>query len=549
MPQADDRAIELQARVKALERQLGIALGTIDKLKFQQQQQQQQQQTSNVVLVHQDADQDGHQDGAQIDPALSNTRAEMYMPPMHEALSVARKYLSTWNSIMPLFDPQATLQSIRDWYQHPHLRDTTTWALLSVVLALGEHMNGRCGAKMQRKTAVYVSRAQSVLTNLLLGPASLSTVQIVVGLALMFQANIDFKPAAILIATGLHLAHSLGLHREGLVTDWGVPPVDSATAKQQTRVFWVAYIVDRELSMQSSHVPIQRDNDIGCALPPLTIPAQPGEPDADADQTGFFFPGGHDSFIKDGITQAPPPPPFSYFRAHVQLAQVQGQIYDLMRSVAGQMSSNEERAQGISAMTGLMDSCAGHVPIPPAGQKQPVWQLKALGLFYTRRIWCRVALSQASLWDAQWMGKLESLASGKEAAAAIQGPGTACEYVGALPLAWAPLVEDARRLVSLVVNAVDHGCEEHDAEERAGEEDDDDDNSSFFTMVKCPLLSSAAALAAHATFAPQHVLLYHDRLMVSRSLRLLEAASEERYHEVIHKTIDLCGRLFPAELE
>ncbi|KAK7425316.1 hypothetical protein QQZ08_008213 [Neonectria magnoliae] len=249
----------------------------------------------------------------------SNTHGSMNLPPLEEVLPIIEKYLATFNSILPLFHPKTLLHSVKQWYWHPRQRDHITWAAINVALALAQRQSDRSESVPNKSIAEYLDNAQSVLTQVIMSDIDLVNVQVLVGLVMLFQGTQNLRPPMILIATALRLAHKLGLH-----TRKSSVHLDGAEALQRDRVFWIAYILDKDLSVRTKQPPIQLDADIDLDLPP--------EEPASDDDMGFFF-------TADGRSR------MNFFRARVQLAQIQGGVYDCLYSARSQDLTADERAQ------------------------------------------------------------------------------------------------------------------------------------------------------------------------------------------------------------
>lgn len=83
-----------------------------------------------------------------------------------------------------------------------------------------------------------------------MGDAELLHVQVLIGMVILFQGTRDLKPATMLIAIALRLAHELGLH-----TRRSVGYLDATQVLERDRVFWIAYILDRDISLRTNRPP------------------------------------------------------------------------------------------------------------------------------------------------------------------------------------------------------------------------------------------------------------------------------------------------------
>ena len=178
--------------------------------------------------------------------------------------------------------------------------------------------------------------------------------------------------------------------------------------------------------MRIKQAPLQQDNDIDLDLPPE-------EPDED--EAGFVV-------SADGRFR------LNFFRARVQLARIQGRLYDCLYSVRAQ-TRPETRADNMTQIRDMLDEWTSHVPqsfSPNAlSQAYSPGMLRYFGILYGTRLSCRSVVSQAHSWDARWMEKLEDY--GYRAAtgnAAMPVP-----LVAPLPEGWETLVNEAREFMKL----------------------------------------------------------------------------------------------------
>jgi hypothetical protein len=70
------------------------------------------------------------------------------------------------------------------------------------------------------------------------------------------------QPTYFFIATAMRLAHSIGLHKKGANFN-----LNSAEVEQRKRVFWIAYMLDKDICLRSGRPPIQDDDDMNVELP------------------------------------------------------------------------------------------------------------------------------------------------------------------------------------------------------------------------------------------------------------------------------------------
>lgn len=370
--QRQRREYDLQSRVETLEQQLSTVLKKVDKLE------RKQDTPSSATPAY-------SEDAARV---ANQSLGLPDLPSLQEVLPVVERYLATFNSILPLFHPATLLQTVKNWYQNPHSRDPVTWAIINVVLAVIHHTSGPNDWLPIGNTATYLNNIKSVLTEIIMRDTGLANVQIVLGLAILFWSAEDSGPALILIGTALRLAHSLGLHTRKSSRHYS-----STLALQRTRVFWIAYILDRDISLQSKLAPVQLDSDIDLDLPPS---------EAEDDLAGFVF-------AADGQTK------INYFRARVELARIQGYVYDSIYSVSAQNQSSEERAQSTARIIRLLDDWSSRIPLgfhsETLSQSNYPELSRYFCILYSTRLSCRALLSYGSASDSyhysEWMQRLQ----------------------------------------------------------------------------------------------------------------------------------------------
>ncbi|KAB5546818.1 hypothetical protein GE09DRAFT_1204699 [Coniochaeta sp. 2T2.1] len=312
----DIRVLRLQ--VERLESSLGQALKRIDEL----QSLGPRRDMAPEVLAASAHAADLHEDQFDlIQKELPHARMEL--PPLQEVLSATESYLTTLNSILPLFHPGRLLQTINNWYAHPGRRDRTTWAAINVVLALAHRR---------------IHPDEATLND-----------QILIGMVMLFQGTQDLRPATMLIAIALRLAHELGLHTRRAEF------LETSQVLERDRVFWIAYLLDRDISMRTSRPPVQREADIDLEWPSP-------EPEDGAGNVNDA----------DGIFQ------FNFLRCRVRLARIQGEIYDSILASRAEAMDNEN----------ILNLC------------------RCFAVLYSTHLACRTQVYQAHAMASRWMQSL-----------------------------------------------------------------------------------------------------------------------------------------------
>jgi hypothetical protein len=211
------------------------------------------------------------------------------------------------------------------------------------------------------------------------------------GLVIIFQGTSDIRPAVFPISTALGLCQVLGIHRSDSDFYGNTTPRE---ALQLRRVFWIAYILDRDIAMRIRQAPIQQDTDINIELPPK-------KPDEDA--AGFVS---TPEMYQHG---------FNVFRAHVELSQIQGYVYDALFSVRPQQLSPGERAASFQAIRLLLKDWKGRIPGTLSAEALSQTQTylpfipRFLCMLYGTVVTCLGQLCQVNSMDFRWVDRSASL--------------------------------------------------------------------------------------------------------------------------------------------
>ncbi|KAI1780036.1 fungal-specific transcription factor domain-containing protein [Hypoxylon cercidicola] len=457
--QRQRRESDLQSRVETLEYQLGAVLEKVEKLEGKQ-----------------DASSSTTPDRSDYAPGMADQAVGLPgLPSLQEVLPVVERYLATFNSVFPLFHPATLLQTVKSWYQNPRSRDPVAWAVINVVLAVVHHTNSPGDWPPIGNTAAYLNNVQSVLTEIIMRETDLVNVQVLLGLAILFWSAEDSGPALILIGTALRLAHSLGLH-----TKKSCKHYSPTLALQRNRVFWMAYILDRDISLQSKLAPVQLDSDIDLDLPPT---------EAEDDLAGFVF-------AADGHTKV------NYFRARVELARIQGNVYDCVYSVSAQNLSSEDKAQNAARILRSLDDWSSRIPagFHAATVSQAYYPelSRYFCILYSTRLSCRALLSFGSASDSfhysEWMQRLEEyggeVATGQDISHAP------------VPQEWQTLAEASREYIKLFETVIST-------------------DTFFMRLTFCAYTSSLISLIANNIFDAHHNAIEHDREIARKAMKNL----------------------------
>jgi hypothetical protein len=238
-----------------------------------------------------------------------------------------------------------------------------------------------------------------------------------VGIVILLQGLQDLQPALILIGTTLRLAHKIGLHNRTSSLN-----LDPLLVRQRACVFWMAYILDKDIAMRSNAPSVQSDDDIDLDLP---APA-PTEFQPDDATLGIVT-------SADGIAH------MNFFLSRIQLAVIQGGVYDYLYSTRAQKRIPEERSTALESLRSALAQWKTSIPpeftATAAITRLPPDLLRFFRMLHATSLACTALITQASSCNTAWVGAVRSHARS----------GT----IPSLAPCWQDLLEDSRELLTL----------------------------------------------------------------------------------------------------
>ncbi|KAL3474168.1 fungal-specific transcription factor domain-containing protein [Aspergillus californicus] len=187
------------------------------------------------------------------------------LPPKEEALSLFRDFFDNFNCMFPLFHEPTFMHLVEKQYSRDPYEGSGWWASINVVLAISHRlrvMSNLVPHEEDKKAWLYLKNAMGVLTELTMRNTDLLSVQALLGMSLFLQGTPNPQPSFFLVAAAIRLSHSIGLHKRG--SGFGLNPVE---AEQRKRVFWIAYMLDKDICLRSGRPPVQDDDDMNVELP------------------------------------------------------------------------------------------------------------------------------------------------------------------------------------------------------------------------------------------------------------------------------------------
>lgn len=150
-------------------------------------------------------------------------------------------------------------------YTNDPYESSSWWACMNIALAIAYRLRVMSQVVPQeddQKAWLHLKNALAVLTELLMANADLLAVQALVGCALFMSGTANPQPSFFMISAAIRLSHSIGLHKKG--SSFNLNPIE---AEQRKRVFWIAYMLDKDTCLRSGRPPAQDDEDMNVELP------------------------------------------------------------------------------------------------------------------------------------------------------------------------------------------------------------------------------------------------------------------------------------------
>jgi hypothetical protein len=260
------------------------------------------------------------------------------LPPKAEALSLLKDYFENFNCMFPLFHQPTFMHLVERQYSSDPYEGSGWWACLNCALAFAHRlrvMSNLVPAEEDEKAWAYLKNAMGVFTELTMRNTDLMSVQALLAMAMFHQGTPNPQPTYILISSAVRLAQSIGLHKKG--TGFTLNPIE---IEQRKRVFWIAYMLDKDLSLRSGRPPAQDDDDINVDLP-----------DADPDDNIGNIP------LADGKGK------MNLFRVMCEFAVIESDVYRRLYSTKASKQTDGELLNTIGELDQQLEEWKDRIPI------------------------------------------------------------------------------------------------------------------------------------------------------------------------------------------
>ncbi|KAK7975666.1 hypothetical protein PG989_014129 [Apiospora arundinis] len=466
----------------------------------------------------------------------SSTGADGFpeLPPLHEALPVIETYFDDFNGVLPLHHQPTFMKLLHRCYSGPEQqRQRVEFALVHSVLAIGYRLRpnnntdggvddgGGGGGIFVDTTVPYYRFAEDrsqqcmrncerLLNDLVTRDEDTLGIQALLALVVLHLSNGDDKSASMLISAAMRLAHSLQIHTKS--SDSSFPLRE---AQQRHNIFWICYCLDKDISLKTSTPSVQLNSDIDLDLPGATTSS------ASPEENMFGIMEQH----TEGENGQQPPPQFHYLRARVQLAFIEGQIYDGLYSVRSLKKTPEQRRQEVARLDALLATW-GRFSLPPSPDQDVHQQFTAddgdyrgdncmaASLNHTY-LFCLFSLHGLYSWESVWVQNIDIL--GRTALENFSNKSEKCMHSlqPPIPDAWNKCVLASRRSVQLIISGC-RGRERHTIS-------NNNNNNNTLWFSTCLLFSALVILLVNITYEPGHKLAVRDRQLAAEAAVILKS--------------------------
>ncbi|KAL5363865.1 fungal-specific transcription factor domain-containing protein [Aspergillus floccosus] len=201
------------------------------------------------------------------------------VPPKREALKLLEDYFECFHLLCPIFQRSKLLSLFHGSELQYNSQTPSRWTCINVVLALGHMRPGRLNGNVQhdhKQSWMYMKNALGTVNQLYLSPPDLWAMQGLLGMVIFFIGKGSPRLCEFLVSTAINMSQQMGLER----SERG-HHLSEEEAEERRRVFWIAYCMDREVSLRFGKPLSQNDENVDVTAEGIGLEQQQ-EPGFDA---------------------------------------------------------------------------------------------------------------------------------------------------------------------------------------------------------------------------------------------------------------------------
>ncbi|KAF3937080.1 hypothetical protein ABW19_dt0206857 [Dactylella cylindrospora] len=323
------------------------------------------------------------------DPLFANPQHNP-LPPKAEAATYVNDFFRSLNILFPLFHQQTFESLLEQQYSNDPPKGTGWYAAFNMVMAIGcrlrsanlnsfSHDDNARGWK-------YFQNAICVYPSLTIQNTDILSIQALLAMPLFLQGTSNPQPLYTIIASAVRVAFSIGLHRPAYAFGFA-----REEAEQRKRIFWIAYMIDKDISLRSGRPSSINDDDINVDLP---------EEDA-FDGLGMIeLTGGRGKV--------------NLFRRNCTFAKLQSKVYMQLYSAKAAKQSDGELLNTIGNLDRELEEWRDSIPLEfrPEHEIAPIYMDKALPLVIMHFGYfnCLATIHRMSIAHSYWTNRLAQYA-------------------------------------------------------------------------------------------------------------------------------------------
>ena len=315
-------------------------------------------------------------------------RGPTLLPPKKEAESLIREFFESFNLVFPLFHEPTFWWLLDKEYSANAYEGSGWYASLNVALAISYRIRvvkNLSPGDDDEKAWAHFRNCLAVHTELTLRNTDLLSVQALLGMSLFMQGTPNPQPGFSLLGAAIRSMHTIGLHKR--TEGFGLTKMES---EQRRRVFWIAYLIDKEMSLRSGRPPMQDDSDWNVELP--------GEEPEDS----------------VGVVTTDDGEKVNLFRKLCEFGLISGKVYHRLYSVQGQRQSDGELLDTIGELDRELQEWKDSIPEDFRPEHEPQSRDQALMLqivtvhfgYYN----CLTTIHRMSVHHGYWSSRLSDFA-------------------------------------------------------------------------------------------------------------------------------------------
>ncbi|KAL9085282.1 MAG: hypothetical protein Q9159_004791 [Coniocarpon cinnabarinum] len=319
---------------------------------------------------------------------IFSKRGPTPLPPRHEVDSLIHDFFDSFNITFPLYHEPTFWWLLDRQYSADPYEGSGWWASLNVALAIAYRIRVIKNLSLgddDAKAWTHFRNCLAVHSELTLRNSDLLSVQAMIAMSMFMQGTPNPQPGFSLIGAAIRLMHTMGLHKKS--SGFGLNRTES---EQRKRVFWIGYLLDKEMSIRSGRPPMQDDNDWNVELPDE-------EPE---DGIGVVATDSGDKV--------------NLFRKMCEFALISSRVYQRLYSVRAQKQSDGELLNTIGELDQELEAWKDSFPLDFRPEHEPTSRDQALMLqvvtvhfgYYN----CLNTIHRMSVHHGYWTDRLSNFA-------------------------------------------------------------------------------------------------------------------------------------------